>query len=168
MFYPDAAGWSVVPCWLHHPQTCFLCWQTAGGPVRVQWRLSDKPKPVFQMISWPQTLEPHVCRHCPVILGFYGTGMMVEHLKHEGTSHSSSDLLKIFVKIGASWSAHVLRQSGDILSVPGAFRLLFSLKTWRTSSSLIFSAGVGERGLLDVLMVVWRDVHGGCGVFFWT
>ncbi len=29
-------------------------------------------------------------------------GMMVEHLKHEGTSHRSSDLLKIFVKMGAS------------------------------------------------------------------
>ncbi len=27
-------------------------------------------------------------------------GMMVEHLKHEGTSHSSSDLLKISVKMG--------------------------------------------------------------------
>ncbi len=25
--------------------------------------------------------------------------------------------------------------------------LLFSLKTWRTSSSLIFSAGVGDRGV---------------------
>ncbi len=26
--------------------------------------------------------------------------MMVEHLKHEGTLHSSSDLLKILVKMG--------------------------------------------------------------------
>ncbi len=41
--------------------------------------------------------------------------MMVEHLKHEGTSHSSSDLLKIFVKMGASWSAQVLRQAGLVL-----------------------------------------------------
>ncbi len=71
--------------------------------------------------------------------------MMVEHLKHEGNSHSSSDLLKIFVKMGASWSVQVLRQAGDTLSGPGAFLLLFSLKTWRTSSSLIFRAGVGER-----------------------
>ncbi len=31
---PDAAGWSAVTCW-HHPQTCLLCRQTAGGPVRV-------------------------------------------------------------------------------------------------------------------------------------
>ncbi len=33
--------------------------------------------------------------------------MMVERLKHEGTSHSSSDLLKICVKMGASWSVSV-------------------------------------------------------------
>ncbi len=30
---------------------------------------------------------------------------------------------------GASWSAQVLRQTGDPLSGPGAFILLFSLKT---------------------------------------
>ncbi len=94
--------------------------------------------------------------------------MMVERLKHEGTSHSSSDLLKICVKMGASWSAQDLRQAGDTPSGPGAFLLLFFMKTCRTSSSLIFSAGVGERGLLEVLMVVWRGVQGGCGVFFQT
>ncbi len=34
------------------------------GKLRgVQWRPSDKPKPVFQMISWPPTLEPQVCSH---------------------------------------------------------------------------------------------------------
>ncbi len=43
--------------------------------------------------------------------------MMVECLNHEGTSHSSSDLLKICVKMGASWSA----QAGVTLSGPGAF-----------------------------------------------
>ncbi len=56
--------------------------------------------------------------------------MMVERLKHEGTSHSSSDLLKICVKMGASWSAQVFRQAGDTPSGPGAFLLLFFLKTW--------------------------------------
>ncbi len=60
---PDTARWSAVPCWLHHPQTCLLCTQTAGGPVRVQCRPSDKPKPVFQIILWPQTLESHVFSH---------------------------------------------------------------------------------------------------------
>ncbi len=39
--------------------------------------------------------------------------MMVECLKHEGTSHSSSDLLKICVKMEASWSAQIFRQAGD-------------------------------------------------------
>ncbi len=91
---------------------------------------------------------------------------MVEHLKHAGALHNSSDLLNIFVKMGASWPAQVLRQAGDTLSSPGAFLLLFSLKTWRTSSSLIFSAGVGRGGLLEVLMVVCRGVQGGCGVFY--
>jgi len=41
----------------------------------------------------------------PVILGFFGIGMMLERLKHEGTSHSFSDLLKICVKMEVSWSA---------------------------------------------------------------
>jgi len=48
-------------------------------------------------------------------------GMMVESLKHEGTSHSSSDLLKICVKMGASWSAQDFRQTGVTQSGPGAF-----------------------------------------------
>ncbi len=68
-------------------------------------------------------------------------------MKHEGTLHSSSDLLKIFVKMGASWSAQDFRQAGVTLSGPGAFLLLFFLKTWHKSSSLICSADVGERGL---------------------
>ncbi len=72
---------------------------------------------------------------------------MVERLKHEGNSHSSSDLLKICVKMGASWSAQDFRQTGDTLSGPGAFFLLLILKTLHTSSSLIFSVGVGETGV---------------------
>ncbi len=74
-------------------------------------------------------------------------GMMVECLKHEGTSHSSSDLLKIFVKMGASWSAQDFRQAGVTPSGPGAFFLFCFQKTWRTSSSLIWIAGLGERGV---------------------
>ncbi len=72
--------------------------------------------------------------------------MMMERLKHEGTSHSSSDLLKICVTMGASWSVQILRQTGDTPSGPGAYLLLFFLKTWRTSTSLIYSAGVGGGG----------------------
>ncbi len=71
--------------------------------------------------------------------------MMVERLKHEGTSHN--DLLKICVKMGASWSAQDFRQASNTPSGPGAFLLVFLLKTWHTSSSLICSAVVGERGV---------------------
>ncbi len=73
--------------------------------------------------------------------------MMVERLNHEGTSHSSSDLLNICVKMGASWSAQDFRQTGVTPSGPGAFLLLFILKTWHMSSSLICSVGVGEKGV---------------------
>ncbi len=52
--------------------------------------------------------------------------MMVERLKHEGTLHNSSDLCED----GGL-------QAGDTPSGPGAFLLLFFLKTWCTSSSLI-------------------------------
>ncbi len=38
-------------------------------------------------------------------------GMMVERLKHEGTLHNSSDLLKICVKMWASWSAQDFSQT---------------------------------------------------------
>ncbi len=84
---------------------------------------------------------------------------MVERLKHEGTSHSSSDLLKICVKMGVSWSAQVFRQAGDTQSGPGAFLLLFFLKTWHTPSSLICSAGVGERGVAGGVNGVFSQYH---------
>ena len=74
--------------------------------------------------------------------------MMVELLKHEGTSHSSSDVLKIFVKMGASCSAQTLRQEGDTASGPGAFLIFCFWKSWITSSSQIFRAGVGSEGIV--------------------
>ncbi len=80
---------------------------------------------------------------------------MVERLKHEGTSHSSSDLLNICVNMGASWSAQDFRQAGDTPSGHGAFFLLFFLKTWHTSSSLICIAG-GGGGLQEVWMVSFQ------------
>ncbi len=105
----------------------------------------------------------------PIILDFFRIGMMMERLKHEGTSHSSSDLLKIFVKTGASWSAQYFRQTGITQSGRGAFLLFCFRKTWCTSSLLIWIAGVGERGVAaGGVMVVWRGVQGGCGVFFQT
>ncbi len=70
-------------------------------------------------------------------LGFFGMGMMVERLKLERTSHCSSDLLNIFVKMGASWSAQDFRQAGATPSGPVFFPLFCFRKTWHTSSSLI-------------------------------
>ncbi len=61
-----------------------------------------------------------------MIFGFLGTGMMVEHLKQEGTSHSSSGLLKTCLKMEDSWTAQALRQAGETLFGPLAF-LIFSL-----------------------------------------
>ncbi len=80
--------------------------------------------------------------------GFFGTGMMVEHLKPQGTSHSSRDRLKICVKMGASWSAQTFSQAGEILSGPEAFLDFCFLKTRFTSSTQTLSAGkmVGEGG----------------------
>ncbi len=81
---------------------------------------------------------------------------MVEHLKHEGTSHSSSDLLKMW----ASWSAQVFR------------RLCNTVWAWCFSSLLppedlmhIIFTDLKCRGggLLEVLMVVKRDGQKGCG-----
>ncbi len=63
--------------------------------------------------------------------------MMVDHLKNEGILYSSSDLLNIFVKMGASWSAQDFRQAGVTPSGPSDFFLLYFWKTWHTSSSLI-------------------------------
>ncbi len=48
-------------------------------------------------------------------LGYKDDG---ECLKQEGTSHSSSDLLKINVKMDDSWTAQALRQSGETPSGP--------------------------------------------------
>ncbi len=41
--------------------------------------------------------------------------------------------------------------------------IVYTYETWRMSYSLLFSAGVGDRGVAGG--VVWRGVQGGCGVF---
>ncbi len=69
-----------------------------------------------------------------MIFGFLGTGLMVERLKQE-------DLLKINVKMDDSWTAQALRQARETPSGPLAFFIFCFLKTLRTSSSQILSAG---------------------------
>lgn len=78
---------------------------------------------VFQRTSWLQISLQGACSQ--LILWwrlFWGLGLL-EHLKHEGTSHSSSDLLKICMNMGASWSAQTFRQEGDTATGPDAFPL---------------------------------------------
>lgn len=80
--------------------------------------------------------------------------MMVERLKQDGTSHSSRDLLKMRVKMGASCSAQVLRQESETPSGPGAF-LGFCFRNSRlTSSVCILSFREEERGVRGVMEVV--------------
>ncbi len=73
--------------------------------------------------------------------------MTVERLKQEGTFIQLQRSVEDLCEDGASWSAQDFRQAGVTPSGPGAFLLLFFLKTWRTSSSLIWSAGWGEMGV---------------------
>ena len=67
--------------------------------------------------------------------------MMVEHLKQDGASHSSSDLLKISGKMDDSWTAQALRQAGETPSGPFAFLIFCFMRTRHTSFSQILSAG---------------------------
>ncbi len=71
LVYLDVAEHNAVPCWLHRPQTCLLCRQTEENPASVQWCHSGGPAPVFQMTSWPQTLEPQACSHLVLYFWVY-------------------------------------------------------------------------------------------------
>ncbi len=62
-------------------------------------------------------------------------------LKQQGTSHSSRDLLKICVKMGASWSAQTFRQTGEIPSGPEGFLGFCFLKIRFTYSTHTLSTG---------------------------
>ncbi len=102
---------------------------------------------------------------------------MVERLKQEGTSHSSSDLLKINVKMDDSWTAQALRQAGETPSGPLAFLIFCLLKTLLTSSSQILITGwetVGGRERegegVDGCVVGWSEWVWGVrpGFCFWN
>ncbi len=72
----------------------------------------------------------------------------MERLKQQGTLHCSRDLLKICVKMGASWSAQTFRQAGEIPSGPEVFLDFCFLKIRFTSSTQTLNTGimVGEGG----------------------
>ncbi len=68
-----------------------------------------------------------------VILFFLGMGTMVDFLKHEGTTDSERDRLKMSVKTQASWKAHALSTRPGMPSGPTALRIFTCLKDRVTS-----------------------------------
>ncbi len=153
---------SNVDCIVHRP----VC--SVGKLKRIQWGSSNVLQvgqhQFFQMASWPQTLEPQACCHlvlkCWISLG-WGLWCSVWSMKGLRTAP-----VICWISLWSWGSAQDFRKAIVTPSGPGAFFLFCFQKIWLTSSSLIWIAGVGERGLLEVLMDVWRGVQSGCGVFF--
>ena len=81
--------------------------------------------------------------------------MMVEVLKQAGTTHSASEVLKMSVNTGDSWSAQYLSVEGETASGPAALRGFCLFKSLLTS--LLWCDG-GERA-------VWDNSVGEGGVF---
>ncbi len=79
-----------------------------------------------------------------VILFFFGMGTMVDFLKHEGTTDSERERLKMSVKTPASWNAHARSTEPGMLSGPTALRIftvgrigLHPRQKWRVHSPLL-------------------------------
>lgn len=75
---------------------------------------------------------------------------MVEHLKQVGTSHSSRDLLKILVKMGAKWPA----QAGGSWSLPALLHLEELEHLVHTDLQCCCSVGGGVSGMAQRLSAV--------------
>lgn len=96
--------------------------------------------------------------------------MIVDCFRQERTLNSSSELLKIWLKMKASWSVQIFRQEGDTLSWPGAFLIFCLWNSWHTSCSQILSAGGRSRGRGEESGSGCRwlfDVRAGEGVCEW-
>lgn len=66
------------------------------------------------------------------ILVFFGTGIIVAVLKHDGTTAWISEVLKMSMRTPDSWSAHSLSNRPGMSSGPAAFRTFTLLKVLRT------------------------------------
>ena len=67
---------------------------------------------------------------------FFGTGMIVDDLRQEGTTPWARDRLNSFVRIGVSWSAQSLSTRPGIPSGPAAFLGFTAFSAHLTSCSV--------------------------------
>jgi len=80
----------------------------------------------------------------PVDCGFLGTGLIVEVLKQAGTWHVSSEVLKMSVNTGDSWSEQCFKVDGETDSAPAAFCLLkMTSLSWMERVVTEVGGGVG-------------------------
>lgn len=100
-----------------------------------------------------------------VIHGLEKNTLIVEHLKHERTSHKSV-LLKICVKTGASWPSQPFRQQCE---TPSGLRLSFCL--WKHRSASFIDASHSLYSWNYKLCSEWLEAREmfcpfQCGIFF--
>ncbi len=89
----------------HSRMTCTSSFNLFTNEIYLSLRVRLKNKSVHEGYICSKHSTNHMLR--------FVHEHIINYLKHDGTSHSSSDLLKIFVKMGASWLAQDLRQAGD-------------------------------------------------------
>lgn len=111
---------------------------TAGGPAVVLWLPPAETTPASQGFLWPQSSRQQACSYlvCSWMISV-GPGLLW-HIWNEGSSHSSTDLLKTWVKMGR---AVQYKSKGGVPSGSGAFLGFSLLKSWQTHPWPILTAG---------------------------
>ncbi len=89
-----------------------------------------------------------------VILFFFGMGTMVDFLKHEGTTDSESERLKMSGKTSASWNAHALSTRPGMPSGPTALHIFTCLKD-RVKSATEMESGLTSSAAAAGALSVW-------------
>ncbi len=80
-------------------------------------------------------------------------GTMMDFLKHEGTTDSERERLKMSVKSPASWKAHALSTWPGMPSGPMAFRMFTRFKDQVTSATESESGLTSSAAALGALSV---------------
>ncbi len=120
-----------------------------AGRIEQMWFLINFSKHLLQM--GVRATGRQSFKH--VVLAVFGTGMMVDVLKHEGTTERERERLKISVKTPTSWCAHALSAWPGMPYGPAAFRMF----TWwkdrvisATEKESVLTASVSAAGALFV------------------